>query len=51
MSKERKPRPVRLNEEEWEAFRRLLGSVWLRSQIERAIKRDQRKTTAHKEGE
>jgi hypothetical protein len=37
-----------MDDEEWDAFRRNLGNVWLRNQISRSIKREQRKPTAHK---
>jgi hypothetical protein len=45
---ERKPRGIRLNDQEWGAFKDLLGAEWLRKQIDRAIKKDQRKPTAQK---
>lgn len=45
---ERKNRHIRMTDEEWEAFRSLLGATWLRKQIDRAIKKDQRKPTAQK---
>lgn len=45
MQTERKPRPIRMDDIEWEAFRSLLGATWLRKQIDRAIKKDQRKPT------
>lgn len=48
MQTERKPRPIRMDDIEWEAFRLLLGATWLRKQIDRAIKKDQRKPTAQK---
>lgn len=48
MDTERKPRSVRLDDEEWAAFLRNLGSIWLRNQIARSIKRENRKPTAHK---
>lgn len=43
---ERKTRPIRLSDEEWGAFKLHLGPEWLRKQIDRAIKKDQRKPTA-----
>lgn len=36
---ERKPRGIRLNDNEWESFKRLLGAPWLRKQIEKAEKK------------
>lgn len=43
---ERIPRGVRLNEQEWKDFKRLLGADWLRGQIDKAVKREQRKPIA-----
>lgn len=43
---ERKPRAIRLNEQEWTDFKGLLGTIWLRKQIARARAKDQRKPTA-----
>lgn len=34
---DRKNRNIRLNDEEWETFRELLGVKWLREQISAAI--------------
>lgn len=48
MKTERKPRPIRMDDEEWDAFRANLGSVWLRNQIARSIKKANRQQTAHK---
>ncbi len=39
---QRKPRAIRLNDEEWEGFMKLLGPNWLRSQINKAMKRENR---------
>lgn len=36
---ERKPRAIRLNENEWARFKLHLGTVWLRKQIEKAEKK------------
>lgn len=44
MSTERKPRPVRMDDFEWDAFRRLLGTVWLRDQVAKAVKKELRNT-------
>ena len=41
---ERKPRAIRLNEQEWTDFKDLLGTLWLRDQIAKASKRAARKT-------
>jgi hypothetical protein len=35
---ERKPRAIRLNDQEWEDFKGLLGTIWLREQIAKAKK-------------
>lgn len=43
---ERKSRAIRLSDTEWESFKNLLGSAWLRGQIEKAEKRANRKPTA-----
>lgn len=43
---ERKNRHIRMTDEEWEAFRSLLGAAWLRNKIGQAIKRQTRKPTA-----
>lgn len=37
---ERKPRGIRLNDEEWASFMRLLGPEWLRLTIANAVKRE-----------
>lgn len=42
----RERRAIRMNSEEWEAFKRLLGPTWLRSAINRAIKKDLRQPKA-----
>lgn len=39
---ERTSRPIRMNTEEWEAFKRLLGADWLRKQIAKAVRAEQR---------
>lgn len=39
---ERTTRPIRMNAEEWEAFKRLLGTEWLRKQIAKAVRADLR---------
>lgn len=38
-----KTRNIRLNDEEWEDFRELLGIKWLREQIAKAKKRADRR--------
>lgn len=43
---ERKSRAIRLSDTEWERFKKLLGTTWLRGQIEKAEKRANRKPTA-----
>lgn len=42
MKDERIGRNIRLNQSEWEYFKRLLGASWLRGQIAKAVKREQR---------
>lgn len=42
MKDERIGRNIRLNQSEWEDFKRLLGAPWLRGQIAKAVKREQR---------
>lgn len=42
MKDERIGRNIRLNQSEWEDFKRLLGASWLRGQIAKALKREQR---------
>ena len=43
---ERIPRGIRLNDQEWDDFKRLLGADWLRGQIKKAVTREQRKPVA-----
>jgi hypothetical protein len=42
---ERKSRAIRLDDQEWEGFKRLLGTVWLRRKIALALTKEQRKPT------
>lgn len=46
MRKTRKTRQIRMDDAEWEGFKTLLGTEWLRSKIDQAIKRQTRKPTA-----
>lgn len=47
MTTDKRPsRPIRMNDAEWSAFKLLLGAEWLRGQIDKAIKREQRKPVA-----
>lgn len=46
MKDERIGRNIRLNKSEWEDFKRLLGAPWLRGQIAKAVKREQRNSAA-----
>lgn len=48
MKQETKPRPIRMTDEEWDAFRENLGNTWLRKKIAESIKRANRKPTALK---
>jgi hypothetical protein len=48
MTRETKPRPIRMTDEEWDNYRKLLGNTWLINQIAKAVKQAKRKTTAHK---
>lgn len=42
----RATRPIRMFDDEWEDFKRLLGADWLRVQIAKAVKREQRSPAA-----
>lgn len=42
MQENRLGRNIRLSSSEWEDFKRLLGAAWLRGQIAKAVKREQR---------
>jgi len=44
---ERKSRAIRLDDQEWDCFKRLLGTVWLRRKIALAMSKENRKPTAH----
>lgn len=35
-------RPIRMTDAEWATFKNLLGTEWLRGQIAKAVKREQR---------
>lgn len=48
MATETKPRPIRMTDEQWANYRKLLGNTWLINQIARAVKQANRKTTAQK---
>lgn len=48
METERKPRPIRMDDEEWEYFRLHLGAIWLRRKIALGMTKQNRKPTAHK---
>jgi hypothetical protein len=45
-NEESKNRCVRMTDSEWSAFKKLLGMPWLRGQIAKAKKREQRKPVA-----
>jgi len=45
---DRTNRNIRLSNEEWHDFKRLLGAAWLRGQIAKAVKREQRKPIEQK---
>lgn len=47
---ERKPRGIRLNDSEWSSFKRLLGALWLRKQIEKAEKKDTKQDRSDDDG-
>jgi len=47
-TKDRTNRNIRLSNTEWADFKRLLGAAWLRGQIARAVKREQRKPVGEK---
>lgn len=42
MQANRPGRNIRLSDDEWADFKRLLGAAWLRGQIAKAVKREQR---------
>lgn len=46
MQENRPGRNIRLSDDEWHDFKRLLGASWLRGQIAKAKKREQRKPVA-----
>lgn len=46
MQENRPGRNIRLSNDEWSDFKRLLGAAWLRGQIAKAKKREQRKPIA-----
>lgn len=48
MAIEKKPRPIRMTDEQWDNYRKLLGNTWLINQIAKAVKQANRKKTAHK---
>lgn len=39
MSKETKPRPIRMTDQQWDDYRKHLGNAWLFSQITKAVKK------------
>lgn len=49
--KERTNRNIRLSNEEWRDFKRLLGAAWLRGQIANAVKREKRQPIAKRSDE
>lgn len=51
MQANRPGRNIRLSSAEWEDFKRLLGAAWLRGQIAKAVKREQRKPIAQEQPE
>lgn len=46
MATETKPRPIRMTDEQWDNYRKLLGNTWLINQIAKAVKQANRKITA-----
>lgn len=40
---ERKSRPIRMSDLEWSTFKKHLGAEWLRAQIDKVIRNEQRK--------
>ena len=48
MQANRPGRNIRLSDEEWTDFKRLLGAAWLRGQIAKAVKREQRQPVGEK---
>lgn len=47
MKEVKKNRCIRVNDSQWESYKRLLGDDWFREQITKAEKREQRKPVAH----
>lgn len=45
MTRETKPRPIRMTDEEWDNYRELLGNTWLINQIAKAVKQANRNKT------
>ncbi|MNQ37307.1 hypothetical protein D3C85_508440 [compost metagenome] len=46
MSKETKPRPIRMTDQQWDDYREYLGNTWLINQIAKAVKQANRKPSA-----
>lgn len=42
-TEESKNRCIRMTDKKWDAFKRLLGTRWLDGQVDKAIKREERK--------
>ena len=47
-NEESKNRCIRLTDQEWHDFKRLLGMEWMRGQIAKAVKREQRQPVGEK---
>lgn len=47
----RTKRDIRMSDEEWEGFKRLLGPEWLRAKVIRELKKEARQARAVKRGE
>jgi len=48
MTKETKPRPIRMTDQQWDDYREYLGNAWLMKKIAEAVKLANRKQTVHK---
>lgn len=49
MAEETKPRPIRMTDDQWDNYRKLLGNAWLINQIAKAVKQANRNQTKGKD--
>lgn len=50
MATETKPRPIRMTDDQWDNYRKLLGNTWLINQIAKAVKQANRKVSGADHG-